>query len=542
MNKTNNTNLTIRVAAYCRVSTGHEEQNNSFEAQKKFFAELIDKNPEWELVDIYADRGLSGTSTKKRKEFNRMINDAVEGNKIDLIVTKEVSRFARNVVDTLSYARMLKKDKGVYINFVYDNINTANPEDEARLGYMAINAQEESRKTSTRVNWGMSQKMKDGFAMGRRPFGFNLEKGVLAIYDEEAEIVRLIFHKYVYEGKGHLAIAKELVALNIPVGGYIKKWSEVAVSRILVNEKYVGDLKSEKTFTPDYLDHVAVANKEENMRYFYEHHEAIISREIWLLAQEEHGRRSAMSIDNTHYSNRYWASGKLRCGECGTSCVSRNKYNKDGSVIRFWYCKEAYTYGIKDDNSKLENWGCNSSLVNDTALLECVHFALESVSVNKELIFKTVSEKLEAVCRISENDNTLLQYENKINKAVEKKARLMDAYFEGTIDKVELAQMKERYTEEINALSEHRERLLAESKIVENSKENFSKLIEKVNAILSLDSHDEKLYRNIIDKIVLLSDHNIDVHFKYLHKPIRLHFTTTGRKATYKVNCTELAC
>ncbi|MBK5261769.1 MAG: recombinase family protein [Peptostreptococcaceae bacterium] len=540
MNKNENIKIPIRVAAYCRVSTNHSDQRNSFEAQKKFFAEQIDTNPDWELVAIYADQGLSGTSTKGRIEFKNMIIDANVNKKIDLIITKEVSRFARNTLDTLTHVRELISN-GVNVFFVNDNINTMDKDGEFRLTLMASLAQDESRRISDRVTWGMDRRMEDGFVMGNRAFGFNLKTGVLSINEEEAEIVRLIFHKYLHEGKGQLAIAKELISLNIPTHGYVKKWSKTIVSRILSNEKYVGDLKSKMHYTPDFLNHKTVPNKEENILFFSEHHKAIIDRQTWLLVQEELDRRRSLSTLKTHYSNRYWASGKIVCGECGTFCVSRNRYNKDHTFTRFWYCKEAYTYGKKDLVDLSKDWGCNGTLINDTALLGCIQFALEKITLNKSALLQVVSKKLESVCLISDLDNNLSQNEYQVNKAIEKRTRLIDLFLNGTIGEEELSQMKERYTKEINALTKHRERLIHESNVLESSADNFSKLLDRAHAILNQDSCNERLYRDIVDKIVLSSNHNIDIYFKNYSEPSQLHFTTKGRKSTYRVECIERA-
>lgn len=189
----------LRVAAYCRVSTDKEDQTNSFESQKLYFENEIRKNPDWELVKIYADEGISGTSTKKRTEFNNMIRDAKNG-KIDRIITKEVSRFARNTVDTLQYTRDLKS-KGIGVLFCNDNINTLDSDGELRLTIMASIAQEESRKTSERVKWGQKRRMEQGVVFGRNILGYHLKDGVLTVNEEEAKLVRHIFNKYL-EGKG----------------------------------------------------------------------------------------------------------------------------------------------------------------------------------------------------------------------------------------------------------------------------------------------------------------------------------------------------
>ena len=186
-----------RVAAYCRVSTDHEDQANSFESQQRFFRQYIQYHPDWELYAIFADEGLSGTTTKKRKEFQRMIACAQNG-EIDLILTKEISRFARNTLDSISFTRELKRH-GVGVIFMNDNINTLDGDAELRLAIMSSIAQEESRKTSERVKWGQKRRMERGVVFGRSMLGYDVKDGKMTINKEGAEVVRLIFHKFVEE-------------------------------------------------------------------------------------------------------------------------------------------------------------------------------------------------------------------------------------------------------------------------------------------------------------------------------------------------------
>ena len=198
-----------RVAAYCRVSTDHEDQANSFESQQRYFRQYIQYHPDWELYDIFADEGLSGTTTKKRREFNRMIACAENG-EIDLIITKEISRFARNTLDSISYTRELKRH-GVGVIFMSDNINTLDGDAELRLAIMSSIAQEESRKTSERVKWGQKRRMEQGIVFGRSMLGYDVKDGKMTINEDGAEVVRRIFHKFVNEGKGTHVICREQI-------------------------------------------------------------------------------------------------------------------------------------------------------------------------------------------------------------------------------------------------------------------------------------------------------------------------------------------
>ena len=198
----------FKVAAYCRVSTEKEDQANSFESQQRYFKEYIGRQQNWELYEIYADEGITGTSTKKRVQFNQMIHDAHMG-KFELIITKEVSRFSRNILDTISYTRELKA-LGIDVIFMNDGITTSDPDAELRLSIMGSLAQEESRKTSARVKWGQTRRMEQGIEFGRSMLGYDVKDGRLIMNPAGAEIVKLIFHKYGNEKKGTSVIAREL--------------------------------------------------------------------------------------------------------------------------------------------------------------------------------------------------------------------------------------------------------------------------------------------------------------------------------------------
>ena len=282
-------NEVIRVAAYCRVSTDKLDQANSLESQQRYFNEYISRNPLWELVEIYVDEGITGTNTFKREDFNRMIQDGRNG-KFDMIITKEVSRFARNLLDSIAYTRELR-EYGIRLFFLNDNIDTSQPDHEFRLALMSSLAQEESRKTSERVKWGQRRRMEQGVVFGRDMLGYDVRDGKLIINEEGAEIVRLIFHKYLDEGKGCHVIANELREAGIQTSRFMKEWSYTVILRVLKNEKYCGDLVQQKTYTASYLSHKKKANNGElDYVVIKDHHEPIIPRERFEAAQR---RRSA---------------------------------------------------------------------------------------------------------------------------------------------------------------------------------------------------------------------------------------------------------
>ena len=293
----------LQVAAYCRVSTDKDDQANSFEAQQRYFRERIEREPDWVLQGIYADEGISGTSTRKRVEFNRMIH-AAEMGKIDLIVTKEVSRFARNTVDALKITRELRR-RDVGVLFLNDNIDTRDNDSEFRLSIMSSVAQEESRKTSDRSKWGQTRSMEQGVVFGGSLLGYDVQGGKMTVNLEGAKVVQLIFHKYLQERKGCSTIARELREAGILSSRGKCSWSSATVTKILKNEKYCGDLVQKKTYTPDFLTHEKRYNHDQEPRVeIKDHHEPIIDRETWQAVQQELRRRNRAQGSGGH-GNRY---------------------------------------------------------------------------------------------------------------------------------------------------------------------------------------------------------------------------------------------
>ena len=278
-----------RVCAYCRVSTDMDTQALSYELQVQNYTEFICGNPEWEFVGIYADRGISGTSLKHRDDFNRMIADCREG-KIDLIITKAVTRFARNVLDCISTIRMLKQlDPPVGVYFETERINTLDTTSETYLGLISLFAQGESESKSESLKWSYIRRWKRG--TGIYP-AWNLlgyargEDDKWVIVEAEAELVRIIYDMYL-NGHSSPQIAEILTRSGVPTATNLETWSSGAVLGILRNEKYRGDVLCQKTITTDVFTHKAVKNTGQKTQYFVEgHHEAIIERDDWYRVQQ----------------------------------------------------------------------------------------------------------------------------------------------------------------------------------------------------------------------------------------------------------------
>ena len=311
----------LQVAAYCRVSTDKEDQANSFEAQQRYFRDYIERQPDWVLQGIYADEGISGTSTRKRVEFNKMLH-AAELGQIDLIVTKEVSRFTRNTVDALQITRELRR-RGVGVLFLNDSLDTRTNDGELRLTIMSSVAQDESRKTSERSKWGQTRSMEKGVVFGGSLLGYDVIGGKMTVNQEGAEVVRLIFHKYLQERKGCSTIARELREAGILSSKGNCLWSSATVTKILKNEKYCGDLIQKKTYTPDFLTHEKKYNHgKEPLVALKDHHEAIIDRDLWDLVQSIIAARAKpFDVGTVGLFAR-----KVRCANCGyTMRSSKNR-------------------------------------------------------------------------------------------------------------------------------------------------------------------------------------------------------------------------
>ncbi|MCH5205945.1 MAG: recombinase family protein [Oscillospiraceae bacterium] len=305
-----------RVAGYARVSTEFEEQQTSYAAQVEYYTKYITSRPDWELVGIYTDEGISATNTRMRDGFNRMIDDALCG-KIDLIVTKSVSRFARNTVDCLSTIRTLKS-KGIEVYFEKENIRTLDSKGELLITIMSSLAQEESRSISENVTWGHRKRFADGrFSLAYSRFlGYDRD---MAVNREEAETVRLIYRLYL-QGFSDYYIAGHLTRLEIPTPYQKQKWCVSTVRSILRNEKYKGDALLQKMFTVDFLTKKKKKNEGEVPQYYVKgSHEAIIPPSVFELAQLERLRRAELlkKTKLRRYSGLSVFSTRIKCGECG---------------------------------------------------------------------------------------------------------------------------------------------------------------------------------------------------------------------------------
>jgi len=487
----------LRVAAYCRVSTETEEQNSSYEVQVAHYTEFIKKNDEWEFAGIFADDGISGTNTKKREEFNRMIEECMEGN-IDLVITKSISRFARNTLDCLKYIRQLK-DKNISVFFEKENINTMDAKGEVLLTIMASLAQQESQSLSQNVKLGLQYRYQQGKVQvnHNRFMGYTKdEEGNLIIVPEEAEIIKCIYREYL-EGKSLAGIGRDLEKDDILTAAGKPKWRPETIKKILMNEKYIGDALLQKTFTVDFLTKKRVKNEGHVPQYYVENsHEAIIPKELFLQAQEELHRRNNIYTGTDKnkriYSSKYALSTITFCGDCG-DIYRRVYWNIHGRKEFVWRCVTRIEQGPKV---------CKNRTVKEGDLYDAVMTAINKLLAGGDNMIRTLEENIHAVI----GDTTEYKI-SEINTLLEEKQK----------EVINLANKGKDYeflADEIDKLREERQRHLVEDASLSGENERINELIgfirrNKYRTLL----YDDTLVRKLIQNVTVYEKHFV-ISFK----------------------------
>lgn len=507
----------VQVAAYCRVSTDKEDQANSFEAQQRYFRERIEREPDWVLQGIYADEGISGTSTRKRVEFNRMIH-AAEMGKIDLIVTKEVSRFARNTVDALKITRELRR-RDVGVLFLNDNIDTRDNDSEFRLSIMSSVAQEESRKTSDRSKWGQTRSMEQGVVFGGSLLGYDVQGGKMTVNLEGAKVVQLIFHKYLQERKGCGTIARELREAGILSSRGKCSWSSATVTKILKNEKYCGDLVQKKTYTPDFLTHEKRYNHGQEPRVEIKgHHEPIIDRETWQTVQQELHRRNR-ALGSGGHGNRYPLSGKIRCGECGKSFIRRTKTRTDGSSYRRWCCFTATNEGLRRTDGAGNAIGCSvGRQIREDVAMDILQRSVEAVTLDKKAIISDLTRIIERVLFNSADDGQveLQRLELELEKLQKRSDAILDRFLDQTIGKADFQRARSRCEAEITQTQEKIEAIRQRQKLDTDTKMLKPDIRAAITGIVSGQTADDSFYGRLLHHMTVYRDGRVEVALNLL--------------------------
>lgn len=484
-----------RVAGYARVSTDSDEQFTSYEAQVDYYTRFIQSKPEWDFVKVYTDEGISGTNTKRREGFKEMIADALAG-KIDLIVTKSVSRFARNTVDSLVTIRQLKEN-GVECFFEKEGIYTFDGKGELLVTIMSSLAQEESRSISENITWGQRKSFSDGkvHLPYKRFLGYEKgENGRPAVIEEEAAVVRLIYRLFL-EGKTQAAICRYLEGLGIPSPGGKEIWSKTTVTSILTNEKYKGDALLQKRFTVNFLEKKMKANEGEVPQYYVEgSHPAIIEPDEWDHVQAEFARRKALGKT---YSGKSVLSAKLVCEDCGGFFGSKVWHSNDRYRRTIWQC-----------NSKFSNEERCHTPVLDTETVQRLFITAYNQMMQDR---KRIIEDCELMRRTLTNFDAL---DADIERQIEETQIVAELVKATVKENASTAQSQEAYLKKYEALTKRYEAAAAELERLQNlrtlrSQQDkamalFIRTLKKQPEVL--DTWDNTIWTVMVEKAIVHKD------------------------------------
>lgn len=504
----------IAVAAYARVSTEKEEQEDSFERQVEHYTQMINAKPEWRLVKIYADPGISGTRAEKRPDFMRMIEDCRAG-KIQKVLVKSISRFARNTVDSLTYIRELK-DLGISICFESENIDTMTPGGEVLITILSAMAEQESRTISSNIKWAWQRKFQNGdiilntgLMLGYRKIEEKDEEGheIFEINEEEAEIVRRIYREYI-AGTSITRICRNLEADGIKTKLGKDKWQYSVVHSILTNEKYTGNATLGKTYKADVLSKKRTKNdgKKAPIYYVEDTHPAIIDRDTFNLIQKElHRRQDAKdnAVGRSRYNSRYPFSGLLICGLCGHKMRRHMRTVGSGKKVAYWGCSNRVVNGREV---------CDSHHVREDVLemtyQEAMRSALESASDVTDAIRLSADAVLAADSKVA-----LEQVENEIIEIQEAALALHKAKQRMEITPAEYAAKVKEYSETMKEKEAIRDQLQDESIKYTEIRTWLEAFDENIRTGNILTAKDSEIMRTIVERIVVKDD-GIEVYLK----------------------------
>ena len=506
----------LRVAAYCRVSTDDEEQLTSYEAQKNYYTDKIMTNKEWTMAGIFADEGITGTSARKRPEFLRMIRQCKQG-KIDIVLTKSISRFARNTVDCLNYVRALK-ELGIAVIFEKENMNTLEIDSEILITMLGAFAQSESESISANVRWGIRQAMKEGKATIQYKYLYGYRKGndgKPEIIPEQADVVRKIYDLFL-SGTPVRGIQEYLNTSAVPNINGEPKWARSAIDSILTNEKYCGDVLLQKTYIDDCINKKVKKNTGQLPMYLVQNlHEGIISRETFDAAQAELARRSAgkspskknAPTGRSRYSSKYALSDRLYCGECGTRYQRCTWRNRDGSKRIVWRCVSRVDYG---------NTYCHDSpTLDEEPLHRAILAAINSTVKGKDSIIYNLKSAMEKELApvagqqlsLSEIDSQLEQLSTEFSKALAEASESGDqaAYSD------RFREIMQKQTA-LKAQRDEIQRMLAESGKAAAHIEQCRQAAETTPATIT--EWDEALIRQVVESVTVETCNEVIVALK----------------------------
>ena len=503
----------LKVAAYCRVSTEQEEQQNSYQVQIAYYTDLINRKKEWTLAGIFADEGISGTQTKKRTEFNRMIR-MCKNKKIDLVITKSISRFARNTVDCLEYVRQLK-DLGIGVIFEKENINTLTMTSEFMIALYGSFAQAESESISKNVSWGKEKAYREGKVQFQYKHLLGYKKGADGkpeIIPEEAETVKLIYTMFL-DGHSMKNIALILHVKGIHTKTGSTEWRTNTITRILQNEKYVGDALLQKTFTSDCITHKVVKNHGERPMYLVtNHHDPIIDRDTYNRVQQELARRNSKRkisdktvTEQGKYSSKYALSELLICGHCGTP-YRRTTWAARGKKQIVWRCLSRLEHGKK--------YCPDSPTIKEEQLHRGILRAINNYYSCRNDIVRILKANIGSVLEC-QGQEEILSVEKRLKEIDQARTDLVNLIASGGCDEDKLdSEFAKLYAEE-QGLSERLTMLKSQNKTSEETQAKLDKIMDMIeHEKFELETFDNVLIRKLIECVKILSKTEILVIFK----------------------------
>lgn len=503
----------LRVAAYCRVSTEQEEQQNSYQVQIAYYTDLINRKKEWSLVGIFADEGISGTQTKKRTEFNRMIR-MCKNKKIDLVITKSISRFASNTVDCLEYVRQLK-NLGIGVIFEKENINTLTMTSEFMIALYGSFAQAESESISKNVSWGKEKAYREGKVQFQYQNLLGYRKGTDGkpeIVPEETETIKLIY-KLFLDGYSMTNIKKTLENKGILTAKGKKVWNESLISSILKNEKYVGDALLQKTYTLDCITHKVVRNHGERPMYLVtDHHAPIIDRDTYDRVQQELARRSSKrkissktTTEQGKYSSKYALSELLICGHCGTP-YRRTTWSARGKKQIVWRCISRLEHGKK--------YCSDSPTIKEDQLHKAIIQAINNYYSCRNDIARILKANIGTVLEC-QGQEEIISIENRLKEIDTARNDLIGLIASGGCDEDKLDSEFSRLYQEEQQLNERLEMLKSQNKTSAETQAKLDKIMDMIeHEKFELETFDNILIRKLIECIKVLNKAEILVIFK----------------------------
>ena len=512
--KTQETQRQLRVAAYCRVSTDDEEQLTSYEAQQNYYTDKIMTNKEWTMAGIFADEGITGTSARKRPEFLKMVH-LCKQKKIDIVLTKSISRFARNTVDCLNYIRALKA-LGIAVIFEKENINTLETDSEILITMLGAFAQAESESISQNVRWGKRQAMREGKAsiQFKKMYAFERgEDGNLQIIPDQAEEVQNMYRQFL-AGASLRMIKEDLKSRNITNAKGDTDWTITAIRGILSNEKYCGDVLLQKTYISDCISKKVIKNTGQLPMYLVQnHHEGIVDRKTYDAAQAELARRNAGKSPSkktaptglTSYTSKYALSERLVCGECGT-LYRRCVWSKRGKKRIVWRCVSRLDYGTKY---------CHSSpTLDEEPLQQAILAAINSAMSRKSDLIREIRGAMELeLAPIPGENMSLADIERRLEELSQQTKILVAQATKVGADAV-APQLKEILSES-TALKE------TKSRLEEQRKNNTAAALRIEDAESAMEQGaaeisewNEAVIRQLVDTVKVISADEISVRLR----------------------------